>query len=58
VYRIIPDTTVSDQITALPTDALPHLTEVLATLDAESEANLAWGYAPPDSVGSVLPDTS
>jgi hypothetical protein len=33
VYRIIPDTTVSDQITALPTEALPHLAEVLTTLE-------------------------
>jgi hypothetical protein len=24
MYRIIPDTTVSDQIAALPTEALPH----------------------------------
>ena len=33
MYRIIPDTTVSDQIAALPTEALPHLAEVLATLE-------------------------
>ena len=33
MYRIIPDTTVSDQITALPDEALPHLAEVLATLE-------------------------
>jgi hypothetical protein len=33
VYRIIPDTTVSDQIAVLPTEALPRLAEVLATLE-------------------------
>lgn len=31
--RIIPDTTVSDQISALPGEALPHLAEVLAALE-------------------------
>jgi hypothetical protein len=33
VYRIIPDTPVSDQIAALPAQALPHLAAVLATLE-------------------------
>jgi hypothetical protein len=33
VYRIVPDTTVSDQIAALPAQALPLLAEVLAALE-------------------------
>ena len=33
MYRIIPDTTVSNQIATLPTEALPHPAEVLAILE-------------------------
>jgi hypothetical protein len=33
VYRIVPDTAVSEQIAALPAEALAHLAGVLATLE-------------------------
>lgn len=33
MYRIVPDTAVPEQIAALPAQALPHLAEVLATLE-------------------------